>query len=176
MVSRMMNDLEIDIYTVNELTPEVLDHIRRTHDREFGVDSMVYDAPQWHLVGYLRDELVTQAGVLQRTIAVNNRPLLIAGICFLITEPPFRGRGYATALMKQAMVFVRDKLGLPFGLLTCKPRLESLYSGMGWRTTREPNVFVQPTGNRSCGGLIMIYELGETPWPKGKIDFCGLPW
>ncbi len=172
----MKNGLEIDIHSVNELTPEVIDHIRRTHDREFGDDSMVYASPQWYLIGHLEGESVTQVGILQRTITVDNRPLLIAGISFLITEPPYRGKGFGTAIMKEATDFVGDKLGLPFGSLTCKSRLESLYSGMGWRTIREPNVFVQPTGNRSCGGLIMIYELGEIPWPKGKIDLCGLPW
>ncbi len=172
----MKNDLEIDIHTVNELCQEVIDYIRRTHDREFGNDSMIYAAPQWHIIGHLRDELVTRAGILQRTITVDNRPILIAGIGFLITEPPYRSRGFATELMKQAIAFVRDKLELPYALLTCKPELESLYSRMGWQTVCEPGVFVQPTGNRSCGGVIMVYELGEAPWPYGEIDFCGLPW
>jgi len=171
-----MNNLRIDIKTVNDLTPGLSDFIQRAHEREFGTDSMVYSNPQWYLLGYLQHELVVQVGVLQRTISISNRPLLIAGIGFLITEPQHRGKGFATELMKQSDVFVRIKLGLPFSLLTCKPRLETLYSGMGWRVVNCPNVFTQPTGSRSCGGLIMIKECGEVPWPEGRIDLCGLPW
>ena len=171
-----MNNLRIDIKTVNDLTPELSDSIQHAHEREFGSDSMVYSIPQWYIIGYLQDELVAQVGVLQRTITISNKPLLIAGIGFLITEPRHRGRGFATELMKQTDVFVRVKLELSFSLLTCKPRLETLYSGMGWRAVNCPNVFTQPTGNRSCGGLIMINECGGIPWPEGEIDLCGLPW
>ncbi len=171
-----MDYFRINFYTANELTPELVSFIRRAHDREFGDDSMIYAIPQWYVLGYLRGEPVTQVGVLQRTITINQRPLLIAGVGFLITEPENRGRGYATVIMKEAAAFVRNRLELPFGLLTCKPRLESLYSRMGWRTVGGQNVFVQPTGSRSCGGLIMVNECGGIPWPEGKIDFCGLPW
>lgn len=171
-----MNDFRIDINTVNDLAPKLSDSIQRAHEREFGNDSMVYSNPQWYLLGYLQDELVVQVGVLQRTITISNKPLLLAGISFLITEPQHRGKGFATELMKQTDVFVRVNLGLPFGLLTCKPRLETLYSSMGWKCVNCPNVFTQPTGNRSCGGLIMIKEYGGISWPEGSIDLCGLPW
>jgi hypothetical protein len=171
-----MTDLRISVNTVNELTPELAGFIQRAQEREFGGDSMVYAIPQWYLLGFLQDEPVAQAGVLQRTITVNQKPLLIAGAGFLITELEHRGRGFGTIILEEAMTFVRQKLGLPFSMLTCKPRLESLYSGMGWKTVDAPNVFVQPTGNRSCGGLIMVKECGGIPWPEGEIDFCGLPW
>jgi GNAT superfamily N-acetyltransferase len=172
----MMSDFKISVNTVNELTPKLADFIQRAHDREFGDDSMIYALPQWYLLGFLGGKPVSQVGVLQRTIAINNKPLLIAGVGFLITEPEYRGRGYATLIMNEATTFVNSKIGLPFGLLTCKSRLESLYLGMGWRTVYQPNVFFQPTGNRSRGGLIMVRECGETSWPEGKIDFRGLPW
>jgi GNAT superfamily N-acetyltransferase len=170
------NDVRIDIKSVNELTPVLASFIQRTHDREFGDDLMVYANPQWYVLGFLRDEPMAQVGVLQRTITVNQNPLLIAGVSFLITEPEYRGRGYATAIMSEAIAFIEHRLVIPFGLLTCKPRLASFYIRMGWKTIDEPNVFVQPTGNRSCGGVIMVNECGGSPWPEGKIDLCGLPW
>ncbi len=171
-----MSNLRIDIETVNELTPKLVGFIQRTHDREFGDDSMIYAHPQWYVLGFLRDEPVAQVGVLQRTITVDQNPLLIAGVSFLITEPENRGRGYAAALMSEAVNFMGHKLLLPFGLLTCKPKLETLYSSMGWRPIDVPNIFAQPTGSRSCGGLIMVKECGGIPWPEGEIDLCGLPW
>jgi GNAT superfamily N-acetyltransferase len=172
----MMSDFEFSVVNVNELTPELADFIQQAHDREFGDDSMVYALPEWYLLGFLGGKPVSQLGVLQRTITINRKPLQIAGVGFLITEPEYRGRGYATLVMNEAVTFVENKLGLPFGLLTCKPGLESLYFGMGWRTVNQPNAFVQPSGNRSCGGLIMVKEFGEISWPDGKIDFRGLPW
>jgi GNAT superfamily N-acetyltransferase len=172
----MMSDFRTDIKTVNELTPELVDFIRRTHDREFGDDLMIYAVPGWYILGYLRGEPVSRVGVLQRTITINQRPLLIAGVSFLVTEPGYRGRGYAIVIMKEAVTFVRNKFGLPFCVKRCKPGLESFYSGMGWRTVDGANVFVQPTGNRSCGGLIMVNEWGEIHWPEGKTDFCGFSW
>lgn len=171
-----MSEIEIGINTVNELTSELADFIRQAYDREFGDDSMTYASPEWYLLGYLHGNPVTQVGVLQRTITIDNKSLLIAGVSFLITEPEYRGRGYATLIMDEAVNFVANNLGLPFGLLTCKPRLESLYSGMGWHKVNQPNVFVQPTGNRSCGGIIMVKGCGDRSWPEGKIDFRGLPW
>jgi hypothetical protein len=171
-----MSDLKVDIKTVNELTPDLVDFIQRTHDREFGDDSMVYAYPQWYVLGFLRDKPIVQAGILQRTITVNQNPLLIAGVSFLITEPENRGRGCAAIIMSEAVAFIENRLLLPFGLLTCKPRLETFYSSMGWETVEGLNIFAQPTGNRSCGGLIMVKKCGGIPWPEGKIDLCGLPW
>lgn len=172
----MTDDLDIRINTTNDLGPRIADFIRHAHDREFGDDSMIYAVPEWYMLGHLDGMPVAQIGILPRTITINQKPLLVAGASFLVTEPEYRGRGFATVIMNEAVSFVRDKLELPCVLLTCKPRLESLYSGMGWRTVSEPNIFLQPTGSRSCGGLIMIYECGRTPWPDGRIDFCGLPW
>jgi len=171
-----LNNLEIKTYTVNDLTPELLEFIRYTGEREFGNDSLIYAKPGWYIFGYLNGKPVARVGMLQRTITINNKPLLIAGIGFLITEPENRNRGFAGRVMKDAVAFVKKEFKLPFGLLTCKPRLETLYNKMGWITVDESNVYVQPTGNRSCGGLIMVNECAGVSWPSGKIDLCGLPW
>lgn len=168
--------MRIEVKTVNELSPELASSIERRNNREFGDDSMVYSYPELYILGYLSGELTTHVGVLQRTITVRQNPLLIGGICFLITEPDNRGRGFASVIMKEAVSFLENELGLPFGLLTCKPRLESLYTGMGWQTVAGPTVFVQPSGNRACGGLTMVNECGGVSWPEGEINLCGLPW
>ena len=77
-----MSDLRLDVNTVNEITPELAGFIQCTHDREFGDDPMIYAIPQWYIFGYLQGEPVTQVGILQRTITINQKPLLIAGISF----------------------------------------------------------------------------------------------
>jgi len=168
--------LEIVIKTVNDLAPDDSGFIARGRELLFAGDSMVYALPERYLLGYAQGEPVTQMGILQRTITVDDEPLLIAGLGYLLTLPEHRGQGYATELMAGAVTFVRDTLDLSYCLLTCKLRLESLYAGMGWRALDAPNVFTQPTGNRRCGGLIMVFECGPEPWPEGDIDLRGLPW
>ena len=171
-----MATMKIEVKTVNKLSPKLASSIRRRNNREFGDDPMVYADPEWYILGYLSGELMTHVGVLRRTIRVERTPLMIAGVCFLVTEPEKRGRGYASAVMSEAAAFIKNELRLSFGLLTCKARLEPLYTKMGWRTVVGPTVFAQADGVRGCGGLTMVNECAGTPWPEGKIDLSGLPW
>ena len=50
----------------------------------------------------------------------------------MIIEPEVRGRGLASVMMNEAVTFVRNELELAFGLITCKPRLEALYTRTDW--------------------------------------------
>jgi GNAT superfamily N-acetyltransferase len=175
-VTEQLETLKIEVCTASELSPELAGSIQRRNDREFGSDPLVYDDPEWYILGHLSGKLATHVGVLQRTITVGRASLLIAGVCYLVTEPEYRGRGFASVVMSEAVAFVKNKLGLAFGLLTCKTRLESLYAKTGWRTVVGPTVFAQADSVRNCGGLTMVNECGETSWPEGKIDLCGLPW
>jgi len=171
-----MATLKTEIKMASELSPELANSIQMAADREFRNDPLVYAAPEWYVLGFLEGALTARVGVLQRTITVGPTPLRIGGICSVVTEAENRRRGIACALMGKAASFLKDELRLPFGLLTCKPRLETFYAKLGWRTVAGPTVFAQADGVRSCGGLTMIVECGGRPWPEGKIDLCGLPW
>lgn len=166
----------VAITPVSDLSPDVAEKLRAMTEREFGLDPMVYADPQWYVLGFLGRELVSRVGILRRTISVGEKPLHIGGICTVVTELAYCRRGIASYLMGRAVMFLRDQLHLPFALLTCKPRLEHLYARLGWRSVEGPTVFDQPSGMRSCGGLTMVIECGGRPWPKGRIDLCGLPW
>ena len=168
--------LRVEITPASDLSSEIEGKLRRMTEREFGSDPMVYAEPQWYVMGFVKEELASRVGILQRTVLINDVPALIGGICAIVTEPKYRGRGIASFLVRRAVMFLRDNLMLDFGLLTCKPRLESLYTQLDWRTVDGPTVFDQPTGKRSCGGLTMIIECGGRQWTEGKIDLCGLPW
>lgn len=172
----IMTTPRVAITPVSDLSPEVAEKLRGMTEREFGTDPMIYAEPQWYVLGFLEGELVSRVGILRRTVSVGEKPLHIGGVCTIVTEPEYRGRGIASSLVGNAVMFLRDQLQLDFGLLTCKPRLEGLYARLGWRTVEGPTVFDQPSGMRSCGGLTMVIECGGRPWPKGKIDLCGLPW
>jgi GNAT superfamily N-acetyltransferase len=160
----------------DNISPEMKDRLDRAYRREFGWDQMIYDASRWFVIGTLDGHLAGQVGILERRISVDDDPLRIGGIHGVITEPEYRRRGVASALMKRAVGFIGDELRLPFALLTCQPRVEEFYKRLGWETTKESCTFTQPSGPRSCGGLTMVIECGKTSWPPGKIDLRGLPW
>jgi GNAT superfamily N-acetyltransferase len=168
--------IRIEMAAVSELSLDVARRIQATNEREFGKDSLVYAQPEWFALGFLKRRLVSRVGILQRTISVDGSRFSIGGISFVVTEPDYRGRGFASCLLASAVTFLRNPLQVPFGLLTCKPRLESLYSGLGWLAVPGPTVFDQPSGPHTCGGLTMVIECGGSSWPGGRIDLCGLPW
>jgi predicted acetyltransferase len=169
-------DLRIELTAAEDLSPERKELLTRAYQREFGWDKMVYDASRWYVIGTHQERLVGQVGILEREISVGGESLRIGGIHGVITEPEYRCRGTATALMGRAVDFITDERHLSFALLTCQPRLGDFYEQLGWKTTAEPCMFQQPDGPRSCGGLTMIIECGLRSWPPGRIDLCGLPW
>jgi aminoglycoside 2'-N-acetyltransferase I len=165
-----------EVKRASDLSPEIAKLIRRATEREFGSDPLVYAEPGWYVLGFLEEMLVARVGVLERTITLAKKPLRIGGVCSVVTEPEYRHRGIASTLMGEAVVFLREQRKLPFGLLTCKPRLEPLYARLGWRTVDGSTVFIQEDGMHSCGGLTMVFECAGRSWPEGKINLCGLPW
>lgn len=171
-----MSKTKTEIKVASELLPEIAYSIGRATEREFGNDPLVYASPELYVLGFLEGVLAARVGILQRTITVEHIPLRIGGICSVVTEPEYRCRGIAYRLMGEAVSYLKDELRLPFGLLTCKPRLETFYTRLGWQTVASPTVFAQADGVRSCGGLTMIIECDGKHWPDGKVDLCGLPW
>lgn len=165
-----------EIRATGSLSQNLLEALQKATQREFGSDPLTYAEPEWYVLGFIQGLLVARVGMLSRTITVANESLCVGGVCSVVTEPEYRSCGIASALMRKAVVFLKDQLELPFLLLTCKPRLEPLYNRLGWRSVDGPTVFIQEDGVHSCGGLTMVFECAGKPWPEGKIDLCGLPW
>jgi predicted acetyltransferase len=168
--------MTIEIKSAHDLPHQTKDILHEMYQREFSWDKMIYAESQWVVVGTLNRNLIGQVGILEREISVGEKSLRIGGIHGVVTDPEHRCHGVASALMGRSVDFIRNQLNLPFGLLTCKPRLEAFYNRLGWKTVTAPCIFKQPDGPRSCGGLTMIVECREQPWPEGQIDLCGLPW
>ncbi len=169
-------NLNIEITLASDLPQQTRDLLDEMYQREFSWDKMVYAESQWFVIGTFNKRIIGQVGVLKREISVGENPLWTGGIHGVVTDPEHRCRGVASVLMGRSVDFIRDALNLSFGLLTCNPRLEAFYNKLGWKTAKEPCVFEQPDGPRSCGGLTMIIECGSKPWPEGRIDLRGLPW
>jgi hypothetical protein len=93
------------------------------------------------------------------------------------TLPAWEGHGLATQALEAALAFIRDELGAPFGLLTCRDHLVPFYLRRGWRLLLVPVRFDQPGAGASA--LVrpyeaMVYAPGDAPWPAGDVDLRGL--
>jgi GNAT superfamily N-acetyltransferase len=168
--------LTIEIKPENDLLPERKVALDKMFQSEFGRHTLIYAYPRWHTMGILEGSLVGRVGILERSISVEEELLRVGGICGVVTVPEYRGRGIASALLGESVAFIKNRLSLPFALLTCRLKLEDFYEKLGWKTVNGPTVFTQPDGVRTCGGLTMVMELGSRLWPEGPIDMRGLPW
>jgi GNAT superfamily N-acetyltransferase len=165
-----------EIKSENDLPLETKVALDEMFQSEFGRDPLIYAGAHWYAMGILDGNLIGRVGILERTISVGQELLRVGGICGVVTVPEYRGRGVAGALVGESVAFVKDKLSLPFALLTCKPRLEAFYERLGWKTVNGPTVFTQPDGIRTCRGLTMVAKCGSRLWPEGPIDLRGPPW
>ena len=80
-------------------------------------------------------------------------------------------------LLGAAADYMRDDLGLRFGLIQTANHNIHFYEALGWRQARVPMWFSQP-GNirRVTPENAMVLILTDQPWPTGDIDMNGLPW
>jgi predicted acetyltransferase len=169
-------NLVTEIKSENNISPERKVAFDEMFDREFGRDSLIYVDAHWCTMGIFDGNLVGRIGILQRTISVGQELIPVAGICGVVTVPEFRDRGIASALLNESVAYIKNRLSLPFSLLTCNAKLEAFYDRLGWRTVNGPTVFTQPDGVRTCKVLTTVLECGPRLWPEGPIDLRGLPW
>jgi GNAT superfamily N-acetyltransferase len=130
----------------------------------------------WHFFVDVDGEPVSHVGVLRHDVRVDGVPVPVAGLGGVITEPGFQGRGFAQALLREAVAFMRDELGADFGFLFCLPRLVLFYEGQGWRTLPRPIRIEQPGGALESPVEVMVLPLRDRPWPPGKVETQSLPW
>jgi RimJ/RimL family protein N-acetyltransferase len=173
------SSISIQIKSAHELTPT---EQKTTHDllaRVFCDDpfsGMSYAKMEWNVLVYLDDILASNIEIVERTVTVDGQPLRVGGIGGVATLPEYRGRGLASRAMSAAVEFMKDELGLEYGLLITGSRRRSFYEGMGWQVISEPAYFDQPSGKIKNEGLAMSLAIVGKPWPPGVVDFCGLPW
>jgi predicted GNAT family N-acyltransferase len=80
----------------------------------------------------------TWFAVLERTVAVADQPIRIAGIGNVITATPWRKRGIATTLLQRTQAFSFDESGASFCVLLCESHLISFYEQVGWQLVEGP--------------------------------------
>ena len=149
-------------------------------DQVFGYDNLGIEWAKgdWSVLVRLDDQIVSHVGIVERVGKVNGQPVKLGGIGGVATRVEYRKRGLARVAMEKAAEFMRDGLGVEFGLLICSKPMTPYYSKLGWQVVEGPMMFDQARGKVTFGDQtkIMILPWDKHDWPQGVIDLCGPPW
>ncbi|GAP09476.1 predicted acetyltransferase [Bellilinea caldifistulae] len=114
-----------------------------------------------HVLGYHNGLLASHALWVTRDLQVGNSPLLrTAYIEALATDPAYRGRGFATAIMKRVADEIQD-----YELAALSPSSVAFYERLGWELWHGP-LFIRtqtdllPSPDQE---QVMILRLPKTP-------------
>ena len=133
--------------------------------------------PQWSVLVWDGDELVSRVGLLVRDVFHDSNPKRIGGIGGVATHPAKQGQGFASKTMREAAKLFLEELNVDYALLFCRDHLIPFYGRLGWKPF-EGKVFVeQPDGKIefSVNGA-MLLDVKETAPLDGVMDLNGLPW
>jgi aminoglycoside 2'-N-acetyltransferase I len=162
----MDENLKVEVLHAHQLTSQQLAEIHALCNRAYAVYGVDLEplfqtfTDATHVIGWWGSAIVSHAMWVTRWLQPSNQsPLRTAYVEMVATEPRFRGRGFASAVMHRLASAIHDfEMG---GLCPADPML---YTKLGW-------VFWQgPLFIRTKGGLIstpevriMILPLPKTP-------------
>lgn len=114
-----------------------------------------------HVLGYRAGKLVSHALWVTRRLQVDNDLMLrTAYVEAVATEKPYRGLGYASAIMRRVAEAILD-----YELGALSPFDVAYYERLGWEVWRGPLYIRAETGliPTPGEGEVMIYRLPKTP-------------
>jgi aminoglycoside 2'-N-acetyltransferase I len=150
-------------------------HLREWFEEEFGRADR-WASPDHYAICRVENRMAGRLGILDRQVTVGATVVRVGGIGGVATRPEFRHRGIASAMLTRAAEFMRDNLGLEFGLLLCRPEVSPVYAKSGWVRADGPTTFVRAGVTATYPDFTMILSLTGKRWPQGPIDMIGLPW
>jgi GNAT superfamily N-acetyltransferase len=162
-----------------ELQEEIdaVDHLAFCYQGAEDDDSIEWaNSSTWFALGWLGGRLVTQFGVLNRTIQAGGQNLSIAGVGGVATHPDFQRRGFAADLLQAGADQMRRLGGYDFAMLYCNPKLIPYYAKSGYRQVVNPIYILQHGQRVLFEDHQMVLPLSGKPWPEGDVDVNGPPW
>ena len=137
--------------------------------------------PAWTVIAEAPDAVVAgHLAMVERRVLVgpNGKPVDVAGVQSFAARAAWRATGLARRIMDMA-VDEATRRGLDCGLLFCMPRLERLYTRMGWRkidaaaTMRDEQGRTRPIPGKN---ITMVRLLNVETFPQGDVDLGGADW
>lgn len=139
--------------------------------------AFTWASPQWSVLLWEEDELVSRVGLVVREITSNGETKTIGGIGGVMTHPDRQGKGYASRAMREAAKLFNEELGVAFALLFCRPHLVEFYKRVQWKPFQGLVFVDQPLGKIefSVNGA-MVLDVKEQAPIHGVLDLNGFPW
>lgn len=104
--------------------------------------------PKWNIIIFNRTQLpIGHIGVIERKISIGQKEFLIYGLQNVYVLSSYQGKGLATRMLREVSNEV-NRLKFDFGLLFCRPTVESLYVNSGWRYAGRPTIYID--NNQGC--------------------------
>ncbi|MGL4235571.1 GNAT family N-acetyltransferase [Tabrizicola sp.] len=151
--------------------------LKRCFTTDFGGRSFFQTRHSWRHVIRQDARMVAHLAVQLRAVRLGDQLLTVAGIADVATDPDFRGRGFAAALVQSALTDARRSPAshaLLFGTA-------ALYPAAGFRPARNPMLYINLTGART-GELrrsenakyLQVYDLADIAWDETQVlDLLG---
>lgn len=169
--------IKINKYT--ELPRQTRDQLNSYIDVEFGhipiVNETEWATPNWTIIYYENTQIATFYNIVERVITIDNKKIGIGGINNLITPKKFRGKGYASKILRETEYLIFDDLNCKMGVLLCADNLIPFYEKLNWYKIECPVYFEQSSGEKLWEANVMLLSRNGKMSPK-KITLNGLPW
>ena len=137
--------------------------------------------PAWTVVADApNDVIAAHLAMIERTVIVGpgGEPVDVAGVQSFAVRPAWRATSLSRRIMETA-IDEAARRGRDCGLLFCLPRLERLYTRMGWHkidaaaTMRDQQNRPEPIPGKN---ITMVYPLTVETFPPGDVDLAGADW
>ncbi len=137
---------------------------------------LTWRAKDQHLVRYVDGVFAAKASILQHSVVVDDKRVLVGGVGGVITMPTFQGQGHASAVLSYLGDYLRGQLRLPFGMLFCRPALVPFYGRFSWQLITDTVYVEQPNGVVASPLPVLYACYSNQPWPKGTVHLNSEPW
>ena len=139
--------------------------------------SVTWASPQWSILLWEHDALVTHVGLLVREILQDGTMKRIGGVGGVATHPAKQRRGFASQGMREAAERFDREFAISYALLFCRAELVPFYERLQWKPFMGKIFVEQPQGKIefTLNGA-MVLDVREQAPQSGILDLNGLPW
>jgi len=161
-IHTMVQELTYSLVLGGDLTPEERGEVLALCSRAFGTNYApiisTFSNPV-HILARLDGKLVSHALWNTRWLQCGNNSILrTAYVEAVATDKQYRGRGFATGVMRELQAHIMD-----YELGCLSPAIDGLYERLGWEYWRGPVSIRTKKGPISTPYEIMVLCLQHTP-------------
>jgi aminoglycoside 2'-N-acetyltransferase I len=139
--------------------------------------AITWAAPQWSLLLWDDDQLVTRVGLMVRDISHDGVSKRIGGVGGVMTHPDRRGQGLARHALHAAAQWFATEGQVAYVLLFCRADLVAFYQRLGWQPYLGTVWVEQPQGKLAfTDNEALVLDIHEQAPRYGTLDLQGLPW